>query len=133
MEAACLYCAICLTLNIKCSVHILPRMRLIVDREGLQGPVIFQAAFCVWCVKIFFALSLWLVNRYRPEKNCQYAAHFAVSLCAFYMLDSRWIRSHHFQTPNAAWKMTGPGNLPDPRSSVSVVPVEIGRECWQTF
>ena len=38
--------------------------------------------------------ALWPVNRCRPDKKCQYAAHFAISLCAFYMLDSRWVRSH---------------------------------------
>ena len=99
-------------------------------RGRFAGPVIFQASFSFGVWKLFFrTLSLWSVNRYRPDKNCQYAAHFAISLCAFYMLNSRWVRSHYFHTPNtnAAWKMTGPANLPGPRSSVSVVSQESDR------
>ena len=99
---------------------VVPQMHLMVGREGLQGRWFFRRRFPLVCGNIFFALSLWPVNQSRPEKTCQCAAHFAISLCAIYMLDSRWIRSHYFDTPkaNSAWKMTGPANLPGPRSSV---------------
>ena len=50
------------------------------------------------------------------------------------MLDSRWVRSHYFRKPNAnaAWKITGPANLPGPQSSVSVVH-EMARTIWTDF
>ena len=70
--------------------------------EGLQGRSFFRRRFRSMCENIFFrTFSLASQSIKARQKLPVRGSFFTISLCAFYMLDSRWIRSHYFHTPNA--------------------------------
>ena len=45
------------------------------------------------CENILYRTFALACQSIQTRQDCQYAAHFTISLCAFYMLDCRWVRS----------------------------------------